>query len=588
MTDARPNSHLPRATRWLALALILAVGASLRFINVLDAGIFSVDEGRYLLDGQSKLAEMQVWSGLIRGKIGEIRGEHEFLLEEFVPEAHARLARHAPFLPKVLFSYLVAGVMARTGFTVWAGNVVEAVFGVLMIWATYLLTSRVRNSRTGLIAAGMLAVSCYHVYFSRNAYPQCTSAFFLLVSVILHHTWRLRRTPERGAYPVLGASGVCAGLAFLANFQAGGALPLLVAIHLLACLGAPRRDAVRWFVAGGAVLAAAFACTLCAAEAATYPLILLFRSQGLDYPHQTFIELLLPRLGLHTSVKTNWQGIALFPYFLWVFEGWAMAGALIAAGVGMWAAARSRAHTGGAGGDRPAQVYPWFLRDGWVYLGAAFAVPWFVFSFKTLQGARTFVYIYPFFVAILAVALDTAIGTGSRDRKAPVVWAAASLVLWVVPVLWKDVEVMRARSAYPDVMRYVAETDERSATASWSAVLRCYLRANALEEGPPYLVSDWQELYYGRYPDQPFRVPSDATPEAEFAHRFGATFLRAELFPGYSRTFDAIRWTRALDLDRATRVRVYDLRTVGPFDPDANPPDAPLGWETYPGGDARR
>ena len=88
-----------------------------------------------------------------------------------------------------------------------------------------------------LLAAGMLALSCYAVYFSRNAYPQWVSVFPLLLAVWCHARWDAIERAENGgrlcgkAAAYLLGCGAFAGLGFWTNYQIAGALTLLVVLH---------------------------------------------------------------------------------------------------------------------------------------------------------------------------------------------------------------------------------------------------------------------------------------------------------------------------------------------------------------------
>ena len=77
---------------------------------------------------------------------------------------------------------------------------VEAIAGVLMVWAVFALVRAIHNERAGLIAAAMLALSNFHLYFSRNAYPQCSSVLLLLVAVLCHLHWQRRRRDDCGLF----------------------------------------------------------------------------------------------------------------------------------------------------------------------------------------------------------------------------------------------------------------------------------------------------------------------------------------------------------------------------------------------------
>ncbi len=574
-----------KSHQWLErgiLAGILLVAVLLRFWGITESGIFSVDEGRYLLDAQSKLAEMQGWAGIAQGKFAEMRGGPEFQLEPYVQTLQSQLAAHAPFLPKVLFSYLVALVMSVTGFTVWAGNAVEAGFGALTVAATYVFAARLLGKRTGILAAGLLAILCYHVYYSRNTYPQCTSGFFFLAAMMAHHAWNEAAREGRPARRWLAASGVCAGLSFLANFQAAGALSALAFAHIATSAARPGwRARAQACCIEGAWLAMSFCAVLLLAEASTYPMVLMFHSFGMEFPHQTFFELLAPRMGMHTGVGVNTAGVLLFPYFLSMFEkGHVLLGLLLLLGAA--AQLRKREWTPRA-------------RVALMYLAAA-CLPWAIYSFKSLQGARTFVYILPLFAICLAqcvLALWRHPFPAAPRLKQGLIGVACALV--AISSLYGDVQTLRLRSAYPEAMAFIAQTPERAACASWSAVLDCYLQVNGLDGGsyydyaasgeapPPYFMSDFQELYYQHYPDEPLVAPTGAIPAHVFRHRLSPAFLAAEVLPPYGRTMESIRYVNTLDANRAEALCVFDLRQTGVRQADAPSGTAHKGlWDLYP------
>ncbi|MCX7920375.1 MAG: glycosyltransferase family 39 protein, partial [bacterium] len=66
-------------------------------------------------------------------------------------------------------TYLVIPSIVLFGLTEFATRLPFAVVGILTVFLTYLLTSRVYNPRTGYLAAFLLAVSPWHLLFSRWA-----------------------------------------------------------------------------------------------------------------------------------------------------------------------------------------------------------------------------------------------------------------------------------------------------------------------------------------------------------------------------------------------------------------------------------
>ena len=548
--------------------LILTVSAAPRFAGLEKPGILGVDDGRYFLDGLSKLYEVKMAVSLFKGKWSEVTGNGSFLLADFVPEAADSLAREHPFAPKQGFAYLTALVMVWTGPWVSATCLVEAVAGVLLVAALIGFVRSIRDWQTGLLAGALLAGSGYSVYFARNAYPQSAAALLFLLALWAHAraTRREHDLSRHRPSGLLFLCGLLAGLSFWVNYQVAGALPALAVAHGLACC---RRDnaknALTHFAAGAAFMTAGFLAVIAFAEAVTYPWILLFRSQGLSYPHATFLELLWPRLISQTGVPANPSGLLLFPFFYTLLEGYAagmVAVVLLSAGGAV--ALRNRSCPDG--GKRFQTI---------VYLFVPFIMTVLVFSLKTMQGARTFTFALPFFMALLAMAVVALWRRSARSRVAVRSSVVALLLVWTASNLVHIREILAIRSAYPQFISYLEDSKERGACAAWSSVLESYLIQNGLEGGslyrylgegrtpPPIYTSDWQELYERRYPDEAVALPVGAAPIAKFDHTIGRIFLEIEAFPSYGNTVDNIRFVRNLDLERARKLLVYDLRLTG-------------------------
>ncbi|MBN2308376.1 MAG: glycosyltransferase family 39 protein [Candidatus Hydrogenedentes bacterium] len=556
--------------------LILAAAALLRLYALRDTGIFGADEGRYILDGLSKYNELRFCLDVVAGKIGELRGGDEFLLEEALWRARDELGRVHPFSPKLGFTYLTALAMLAGGVSVMAASLVDAVAAVLSVWAVFILVRALYTERAGLMAAAMLAVSNYHLYYARNPYPQCTSGLLLIAAVWFHFRWYAAQSASAepgvpgGPMRYLVACGALAGFSFWTHYQAAGALPCLALMHLLACArGSSLRGAAARFITGGIAMAAGFLAVMAFAESLTYPLILIFRSQGLAYPHATFFELLAPRFTAQVGVPWNLSGLVLFPFFLGLFEGPVRLGAialLLAFGLGLFVARLAR--------DRASLRAPAACHVA-IYLFVPFAVPFLLFSLKTMQGARMFTYGLPFFAGILAVIADAAWRRMGRRRAARAAFVVAFAAAGCAGLV-QTAEVLRIRSAYPDAIRFVRGQGEPAACAAWSATLRAYLIEAGMEGGslyryrgesdtlPRYYVTDWQELYDRRYPDATPFTPEGAVLAETFEHGFGRIFLTTEALPSYGDTFENIRWVRGLDLGRARALLVYDLEAAPP------------------------
>ena len=79
----------------------------------------------------------------------------------------------------VLLSFLLFGIRD------YAPLVMSAICGVLTVGVVYLLGRDLLDRQTGLLAAAVLATSTFHIIYSRSAYAQADSVFFLALGMWL-------------------------------------------------------------------------------------------------------------------------------------------------------------------------------------------------------------------------------------------------------------------------------------------------------------------------------------------------------------------------------------------------------------------
>ena len=139
----------------------------------------------------------------------------------------------------------------------------------------------------------------------------------------------------------------------------------------------------------------------------------------------------------------------------------------------------------------------------WVYLGCGFAIPILIFSLKTLQGARTFVYALPFLAGILATIICAAWRVESPRSKVIRGLTVSLVTIAGISSLANDVKVAQIRSGYSDIVQFL-QRENKVGVAAWASVLECYLKHAGLTGGnvmarellnPDYFISDWQELW---------------------------------------------------------------------------------------------
>ncbi|MEA3366283.1 MAG: glycosyltransferase family 39 protein [Candidatus Hydrogenedentes bacterium] len=548
---------------WLILTVILIVAGFLRFYDITSTGVYSVDESRSMMDARAKYEELRVIGGLFAGKWREMHGGPEFLLSEYLPKAHATLEKHQPVFPKFLMSYLGALAMFIWGFTPWTGNFIEAIFGMACVVALYFYAKQLTSRRVALLAAAMLAVSCYHVYYSRNTYCQTMPLFWWILAFHVHTRWGRRawRKPRvaRWKQGRLLWSGIFAGLAVLSSWQIIPALLALFVAHGLICMR--QRTWRKRFVEtvrGGAIIAVGLSLPILLVELANYPMFLLFRSAGLLYPHTTFIETIIDRFAYHATRGWHPTGVVVFPYFIGRCEGWVtlwiLIGLLIAGLIHIGNRLRWNA---------PLRKSPRIALPA-IYLGSAFLVPFVLYSAKTIVAARVHGLVWPFLLTIIAMGV-VAMWRADRSRRQWRCWViAGALTVALGSSLANCARVFELRSAYPEVLAWLRAQGETTISSSWQGPVSWYLTCEDMDqpwEAPHhYFVTDWQELFYSRYPEESKHLKAGAEPVAMFQHRFDRMFLEIEAIPHEPTEpiRDLIK-VRELNLDRARQVPVYKI-----------------------------
>lgn len=136
------------------LLLILAIGIFFRFylIQHMPGGLFP-DEASDGLDVNN----------LLHGQ-----------LQPFYVRANGR---------EGLFQFLLAASVHFFGRGPWQHHIVSATIGVVSIFTTYLMTKRLFDNRTALVASFLMAVGTWHIVLSRTAFRAILIPFFVSTSI---------------------------------------------------------------------------------------------------------------------------------------------------------------------------------------------------------------------------------------------------------------------------------------------------------------------------------------------------------------------------------------------------------------------
>lgn len=139
----------------------------------------------------------------------------------------------------LLYQYTVSLVYRVFGFNEVNARIVSAVFGMATLYVAYLLGKRLHNHRTGLVAAGILAVMPFHVIVARQALLESPMTFFygatIYALIRYFDAFDALDGPNASVWAVRGwafATGALTGLAFMSK-EVAGILLLVVAVSML-------------------------------------------------------------------------------------------------------------------------------------------------------------------------------------------------------------------------------------------------------------------------------------------------------------------------------------------------------------------
>ncbi len=209
--------------RWFALIAFVAIVLRVYAIDHLPPGLFS-DEAVEGLDA------LDVWAG------------------NFQIWFHAGLGREP------LFVYLVAASYALFGVTPLTTRLPAIIAGLVTVPATFLFVrewglsafgeDKNRATRHALLAAGLLAISFWHIQMSRNAHRDILLPLVQVVGYFF--LWRALRTREWKMFAVAGAVLGLAIYTYSPGRFVGVLLTIFFAIELLAARFGKSHQPFQW------------------------------------------------------------------------------------------------------------------------------------------------------------------------------------------------------------------------------------------------------------------------------------------------------------------------------------------------------
>lgn len=127
----------------------------------------------------------------------------------------------------LLFSVLSYASVRLFGESAWAVRLPSVLFGVMSLWALFLLGRRVLGTRQALLACALMTVSYHHIWFSQNARGYMALLFFSLAA-----TWLFLEAVDRQGWIWWLTYSVAIALGMLSHLT----MMFVVASHVLVYL----------------------------------------------------------------------------------------------------------------------------------------------------------------------------------------------------------------------------------------------------------------------------------------------------------------------------------------------------------------
>lgn len=194
--------------KWLVVLIIMLVAIVFRFQNIttIPPGLYP-DEA---MNGNNALEALAT-------------GDYKV----FYPENNGR---------EGLFINIQAQAIRIFGNEPWALRIVSALFGTLTVLGLYFLTRKLFNWQIAAMSSFLLAVSFWHVVFSRIGFRAIMAPFFLVWG--LYFFWKGKTSTKLFDFAIAGA---LLGLGFY-SYIAYRVVPLIIILVILAYWHALKKD----------------------------------------------------------------------------------------------------------------------------------------------------------------------------------------------------------------------------------------------------------------------------------------------------------------------------------------------------------
>ncbi len=440
---AGPTLNPSGGRRWprrAACAAVVTAAAVLRFHALDRQGLLLFDEGQLILEARTVTGIARGWAGTRAVAPYGIGPARRVLAE--------RVAASRILFAKPLHNGLLALTMATGRRADQAAFLLAAVSGTLTVALVCGLAARWYGGTAAVLAGVALAVSPYHLLYSRSGLADALTACLLTLSFTAWHS---------GPGPwAAAASGLAAGCGLASNYRVLF-LPAIFAAMAMAGPSPSGRAAARRLIPWLAGLVMPLAAVELAYRTCAAPGV---------WPGGTYLAQLKTLLALHGGQGFLFRGWSAFGWYTHRWEG---APALLVLVVAL-----------------SAQLVHWRGPD--LTLNLWWGVPWLVFSAYWDNAPRFFVLLLPPLAVIkgrwLAAAAGRATGWG-RPLAVALAAAAALAALPGVPAVvprptpYLEAATLLATSGRP----FHVSTNERLGSAYFGPGSTAALPATPAEAG---------------------------------------------------------------------------------------------------------
>ena len=541
------------------LAAVVLVGAGLRFTGITEQGPRLWDEANYILEGRWMLTVAQTFTESARIKVKEsLARDDSWHREEQADLFRDRVRGKPPIFGRLTHNLIIAGAMALLGDHFWAGAAANALIGVLSIIAVFLLGRAMYGSRTGLAAAFVLALSGYHVLYSRGALAEIDSTFFALLALLFYYKSR-KRIPEPGIGS-LATAGILLGIAYTTHNR----IILLFALfwgyelHLwIWRKGASAGTLLKRFV----VLNLAILFPMILWEVPYYVAFSLSRHLDVVLHIPSYFEQTVKALGIAARHGYGYQYFEISGFLTYPFLSWHLNGPVITLLplVGIYFALRKRS-----------------LAD--FLVGTWFA---FLYAYFSLTAANTRYLIILLPAAALLAARPLA-SPGFATTKRGIALVAMICAAVAVSGIAASVELMGLDDGYREAAAWIEEQGDPRHLSTHQPLTQVYAGVDAVERSPGdeaelealfrkghrYLLVDSfrYHLFYSLWLQRQAllldRVQSALEPVHSVPNPYGNSI--PQIFEGNMFFFDSTRMLGDDRFDEAGWIRIYDLADYFP------------------------